>query len=299
MILKYCLVFVAIYLGVPVKAFIPGCPHGYKLKKGDIGGWGTLEGNLHVDTREDCARICNLRADCLSFEHSSAEKICNLNREENPTEHIYKDFVFCSKTNSINSHCPAGYHRNCGDIPGWGSLKGKIPVFKKEDCAKLCDKTKDCHSFEHSNKAKLCNLNKETAPTHGRFKDFTFCSKFTVAYYGVSSGGDAVAHHSSLMGHYKPTGNSMHGFPVYHHGKYYMYVEKTGYWMIGDTVGDPSGWIYNQANQPTPLHPPTRGWSFTQTRSGNWLDDQDLTVVGVGHAVPSQRVSRKGGWSSC
>lgn len=299
MVLTHYLMFLAFSLVVPVKSFLPDCPRGYTLKKGDIVGWGSLEEHLHVDVRDDCARICNLRPDCLSFEHSNKEKICNLNREQNPTEHIYKDYAFCSKTDSLNLHCPHGYTRNCGDIPGWGSIKGKIPMANREDCAKLCDSTEHCWSFEHSNKGKLCNLNKETNPTHGRFKDYTFCSKFRVAYYGVTSVGDGLSHHSSLMGHYTPTGDTMHGFPVYHHGGHYMYVEKTGSWIIGDTLGHSSGRIYSQANHPTPHQPPTRGWSFTKTRSGRGLGDDDLTVVGVGQPIPSHRVSRKGGWSRC
>ena len=48
-------------------------------------------------TREQCAEKCKEKKDCLSFEHSHSQKLCNLNRIRGPTDQPYMDFVFCIK----------------------------------------------------------------------------------------------------------------------------------------------------------------------------------------------------------
>ena len=74
-----------------------GCPHGYAEMHGDIPGWGSSLGSKMYMTRDRCADECDKFPDCLSFEHSNTEFLCNLNTIEEPTARKYKDYVFCSK----------------------------------------------------------------------------------------------------------------------------------------------------------------------------------------------------------
>jgi len=73
------------------------CPTGYTLMKGDIVGWGDIEGEMSVSSRQECADKCNANSKCLSFEHSNTEKLCNLNDKAKPTVPQHKDYAFCSK----------------------------------------------------------------------------------------------------------------------------------------------------------------------------------------------------------
>ena len=74
-----------------------GCPKGYAEMHGDIPGWGSSLGSKLYLTRDKCADECDRFSDCLSFEHSNSEFLCNLNVLEEPTARKYKDYVFCSK----------------------------------------------------------------------------------------------------------------------------------------------------------------------------------------------------------
>ena len=71
---------------------------------------------------------------------------------------------FCSSDHV----CPSGYKKLPGDIEN-ATIKGEIPA-TIEECATLCDDTKDCMSFKHGydnkfhsyyNKKELCYLNTE------------------------------------------------------------------------------------------------------------------------------------------
>ena len=71
---------------------------------------------------------------------------------------------FCSSDHV----CPSGYKNLPGDIKN-ATIKGEIPA-TIEECATLCDDTKDCMSFKHGydnkfhsyyNKKELCYLNTE------------------------------------------------------------------------------------------------------------------------------------------
>ena len=77
--------------------------------------------------------------------------------------------------------CPSGYDLKVGDIPGWGSgtgMQGKLPASDISDCAKQCDETKGCLSFEWSGTNKWqCNLNDKKDPSVGKYEDFVFCSQ--------------------------------------------------------------------------------------------------------------------------
>ena len=74
--------------------------------------------------------------------------------------------------------CPSGYERRNGDISGWGSDIGTRLSLTREECANACNDQDLCLSFEHSNTALLCNLNKIAEPTTGaNYGDYAFCKK--------------------------------------------------------------------------------------------------------------------------
>ena len=73
--------------------------------------------------------------------------------------------------------CTSGYERRDGDIPGWGTDIGSRLSLTREECANVCTEEEQCMSFEHSNSALLCNLNKIAEPNSGSYKDYAFCTK--------------------------------------------------------------------------------------------------------------------------
>ena len=79
------------------------CPSGYTLKPGDIPGWGSISGSHSTTTINDCSALCDKDASCRSFEYSKTEMICNLNREHEPTQGPFRDYLFCTCTS-----CPTG-----------------------------------------------------------------------------------------------------------------------------------------------------------------------------------------------
>lgn len=78
------------------------CPPGYAKRKGDVPGWGSDIGSRLDLTLEQCAKRCNNEIHCLSFEHSPSKKKCNLNKIAEPTQDPNADFMFCTKTGSVN-----------------------------------------------------------------------------------------------------------------------------------------------------------------------------------------------------
>jgi len=89
------------------KKICPGlgpCPFPYTEIPGDVGGWGSLEGHSSIDTVLSCAGLCDGNPACCSFEYSSTEKKCNLNRECQPTKGVYRDYAFCVQGGSVLKH---------------------------------------------------------------------------------------------------------------------------------------------------------------------------------------------------
>ena len=75
--------------------------------------------------------------------------------------------------------CPAGYAKEEGDLPGWGSELGSgLSVSSLKDCGRRCDNLVPCLSFEHSRSTGLCNLNTEAFPAADQFGDYMFCRKY-------------------------------------------------------------------------------------------------------------------------
>ena len=72
--------------------------------------------------------------------------------------------------------CPFPYTYQAGDVEGQG-FRSFTSVDKISSCAGHCENTNGCCSFEFSPREESCHLNKECEPTHGVYKDFTFCVK--------------------------------------------------------------------------------------------------------------------------
>ena len=86
-------------LGLPQNSVLKPfqCPDGYKLKEGDIPGWGQIGHNKTVvATITDCSNMCNNEPNCCSFEYSRTDKKCNLNTDCIPTQNKYLDYHFCT-----------------------------------------------------------------------------------------------------------------------------------------------------------------------------------------------------------
>ena len=77
------------------------CPLGYGSKEDDVPGMGSDLGSDLTLTREECARKCSEKDECLSFEHSYTEGKCSLNRVAEPTQGPYKDYAFCTKQGKL------------------------------------------------------------------------------------------------------------------------------------------------------------------------------------------------------
>ena len=175
------------------------CPSGYSPKSGDVPGWGSISSNPLVLTVNDCSYLCNKDASCCSFEYSSTTKVCNLNKECEPSQGPFQDFIFCSPVqegrlmsfswyycfNHINfihslnhlGECPYGYSPKSGDVPGWGSISKNPRIATVNECSSLCNRDESCCSFEYSSTTQICNLNRECDPTQGPFEDYIFWSK--------------------------------------------------------------------------------------------------------------------------
>ena len=76
------------------------------------------------------------------------------------------------------STCPVQYTNYAGDVPGWGSIQSLLSINNDTSCAKHCDLTSGCCSFEYSPTERRCNLNRECKPTRAEVhKNYTFCVK--------------------------------------------------------------------------------------------------------------------------
>merc|ERR1712070_511187 len=75
-------------------------------------------------------------------------------------------------------HCGWGFVEQPGDLPHFGyHMDGNLDMSTTIECAKKCDDTEDCESYEFSFTQLKCNLNKALEPTLPVFQDFVFCSK--------------------------------------------------------------------------------------------------------------------------
>ena len=84
----------------------------------------------------------------------------------------------CIKWHLTGSTCPAQYTNYAGDVPGWGSIRSLLSINNVASCARNCDLTSGCCSFEYSPTERRCNLNTECKPTTAAVhKDYTFCVK--------------------------------------------------------------------------------------------------------------------------
>jgi len=63
---------------------------------GDIPGWGQLKGRINT-TMEGCSEECSKHEGCCSYEYSFSSRLCNLNKDCEPTQGKYKDYHFCTK----------------------------------------------------------------------------------------------------------------------------------------------------------------------------------------------------------
>ena len=70
---------------------------GYILIAGDIGGSGQISGPHTENSISGCADRCDGKPECCSFEYSTSENKCNLNRDCSPTSGVYNDYYFCVK----------------------------------------------------------------------------------------------------------------------------------------------------------------------------------------------------------
>merc|ERR1712179_386642 len=71
------------------------CPASYVYVAGDIPGNGL--GAFRSANIANCAKRCDAKSNCGSFEYSPRRKHCNLNSESKPTTGVYQDFDFCVK----------------------------------------------------------------------------------------------------------------------------------------------------------------------------------------------------------
>ena len=75
------------------------CPNGFTLMEGDIPGWGQVGSNPTIEsTIVGCANRCNDESSCCSFEYSPTTKKCNLNSDCEPTQGVFQDYAFCTKS---------------------------------------------------------------------------------------------------------------------------------------------------------------------------------------------------------
>ena len=74
-----------------------------------------------------------------------------------------------------DSDCPIGFTPHDGDIAGAGLVSKQFDSL--DQCANLCNLRNDCRSFIYSATDKMCKVMNGKLPTHGKYKDYQFCSK--------------------------------------------------------------------------------------------------------------------------
>lgn len=83
------------------------CAPNYTQRRGDIHGWGALDGRgggEKVRNCAACAALCDQIGACRSYECSPTELKCNLNADAEPNNHLdYMDYMFCAKEQFVDS----------------------------------------------------------------------------------------------------------------------------------------------------------------------------------------------------
>ena len=97
--------------------------------------------------------------------------------KDRPRALVICDVVICVLLCVTGSSCPVHYYKDAGDVPGWGSIQSLPSINNVVSCARHCDVTSGCCSFEYSPTEMKCNLNRECRPTKGAYKDYAFYVK--------------------------------------------------------------------------------------------------------------------------
>jgi len=94
----------------------------------------------------------------------------------------------CAPEAPTPTDCALGYTEKPGDVGGWGSINGKgggQSVADTDACAALCSSEPTCNAYEFSQTELKCNLNTESTPTGGAYKDYHYCvTDEPVEHYG-------------------------------------------------------------------------------------------------------------------
>jgi len=160
------------------------CRTGYVAASGDVPQFGNIGANSinNILTSDACGKLCDQTSGCCSYEWSPTSKICNLNRECQPSAPKYQDYGFCKKE-AIT--CSTGYVAASGDVPGMGNIGANSTnnILTSDACGQLCDQTRLrlCCSYEWSPTSKICNLNQQCEPSAPKYQDYTFCKIDTSA----------------------------------------------------------------------------------------------------------------------
>ena len=77
--------------------YLDPCPTGYEFRTGTIDNSVSNSGrNISMNIYE-CANLCKVDKECLSFIHSESRNLCVLNEAQEPTGPPLEDFVFCTR----------------------------------------------------------------------------------------------------------------------------------------------------------------------------------------------------------
>merc|ERR1711974_53349 len=71
------------------------CENGFELAPGNVRGRGFS--NMNLFNSKMCGEACQSKSECCSYEFSPSYKDCNLNKECQPTQKKFQDFLFCKK----------------------------------------------------------------------------------------------------------------------------------------------------------------------------------------------------------
>lgn len=168
------------------------CPKGYTLKPGDVPGWGSVSNNpkSSTSTVSDCSALCDLDASCFSFEYSVTTRICNLNKEKEPTSGRFEDYSFCSKDKREIYETREG--ENSKIECAWPAVikikKASYGDGTRSDCSKdATDKVKEkCHG--HSCSFKVDNgLVGDPCPNHAKKLSITYVCQVLPIVYGIQT----------------------------------------------------------------------------------------------------------------
>merc|ERR1719357_1579329 len=76
----------------------------------------------------------------------------------------------------VIAECPEEYYNIDGFIDGMGQIEGNFESTMIE-CGEKCSNNTECCSFEFSYSTRLCNLNRDCAPSSVKSGDYFFCIK--------------------------------------------------------------------------------------------------------------------------